>query len=118
MIKNPFLSIVLTFAVGLGPVVAVQFGVAFAARAGDAREVGFGLDEEFVAVAAFDPAVVRGAEEGGGEVEITWSAHGAAPAIFFVVVVFCFDFGGGLDAGDWLLCGRFLEVSAAALAGG
>lgn len=120
MVEDALFSVVFAFAVGLRPVEAVQFGVAFAARAGDAREVGFGLDEEFVAVAAFDPAVVRGAEEGGGEVEVARRPHGAALAIFFVVFgVFCFDFGGGLDAGDGLVGGGgVLEVAAAAFAGG
>ena len=82
MVENPLLSIVFALAVGFRPVETVKFGVAFAARAGDAREVGFGLDEELVAVAAFDPAVVGGAEEGGGEVEIAWGADGAALAVF------------------------------------
>ena len=82
MIQNSLLGVVFAFAVGFRPVETVQFGVAFAARAGDAREVGFGLDEEFVAVAAFDPAVVGGGEQGGGEVEVAWGADGAAFAVF------------------------------------
>lgn len=118
MVQDSLLSVVFAFAVGFRPVETVKFGVAFAARAGDAREVGFGLDEELVAVAAFDPAVVGGAEEGGGEVEIAWGADGAALAVFGVVVLFCFDFGGGLDAGDGLLGGGFLETASAAFAGG
>ena len=104
---------------------AVQFAVAFAARAGDSGEVGFGLNEEFVAVAAFDPAVVGGAEEGGGEVEVSGGADGATFAVFVVafaiVVVFSFDINvsGGFDAVDSLMGGGgFLEVSAAAFAGG
>ena len=116
MVEDSLLSVVLALAVRLGPVEAVEFGVAFAARAGDAREVGFGLDEKIVAVAAFDPAVVGGAQEGGGEVEIAWGADGAAFAVFFVVC-FRLDLGGGLDAGDGLLGRRFLEVASAALAG-
>ena len=103
MVENPLLIIMSTFAVGLRPVETVQFVVAFAARARDAREVGFGLHEEFVAVAAFDPAVVGGGEQGGGEVEVAWGADGAAFAVFFIIAVFGFDFCGGLDAGDGLL---------------
>ena len=116
MIQHPLLIIMFALAVGFRPVETVQFGVAFAARARDAREVGFGLHEEVVAVATFDPAVVGGGEEGGGEVEVAWGADGAAFAVLLIIADFGFHFGGGLDAGDGLLRGRFLEVASAALA--
>jgi hypothetical protein len=121
MVQHALFSIVFPLAVRLGPVETVEFAVAFAARARDAREVGFSLDEEVVAVAAFDPTVVGGAEEGCGEVEIAWGADGAAFAGGGgggVFVGLFLDFCGGFDAVDGLLGrGWFLEVSAGAFAG-
>lgn len=62
--------------------------MAFAAGAGDAGLVGVGLHEVHVAVAALDPAVVGGGEEGAGEVVVAGLAGGAA-----------FDGGGGCGRG-------------------
>jgi hypothetical protein len=60
MIQNPLCAVVFALAIGFGPVVAVEFTVTLATRAGDACLVGVGLEKEFVAVPAFDPPVVDG----------------------------------------------------------
>jgi hypothetical protein len=59
VVEDTRFVVIFALAVGLGPVVAVEFTVALASRAGDARLVGVGLEEVFIAVATFDPAVVN-----------------------------------------------------------
>jgi len=99
MIQHPFLEIILPLLIRLGPIVAIEFGVPLAARAGDACEVSFTLNELLIAVAALDPAVVGCGEEGAGKVIVAWCADWAALFVFVFLLVVGFGFFD-LDAAD------------------